>query len=80
MDKLIVQVFHVELFRCGSNVSILVPISLLISIDACHADVSPNVKLSLLVEERHDVLLDDVSSWSSHLVHLISFNNCLYLL
>lgn len=80
MYKFIIQVFHVELFGCSSDVAVLVPISLLVAIDARDANVRPDIKLSLLIEERHDVLLDYVSSWSSHLVDSISFDNDFYFL
>lgn len=74
MYELVVEIFHIEFFRGSSNVSVLKPIPFLIAIDASNADVRSNIEFSLLVEERHNVLLDDMSAWPSHFVDLIFFN------
>ena len=62
MDKLIVEIFHVELLGSSSYVAILEPIAFLMSVDARQANVASNVKFPLLVKERHDVLLHYVGS------------------
>jgi hypothetical protein len=46
----------------------------LVTVDACHADVRSDIEFSLLVEERHDVLLDNVGSGTPHLVDLVSLD------
>lgn len=74
MDELIVEILHVKLLGGCSNVAILIPISFLIAVDACHADVGTNVELAFLVKERHYVLLNDVGTSSAHFVNLVTLD------
>jgi hypothetical protein len=60
MDELIIKILHVKFLRGGPDVAVLVPIPLLVAIDACDADVGANVKFAFLVEKWHDVLLKDM--------------------
>lgn len=39
MDKLVIEIFHIEFFGGGTDIAILIPVAFLISIDACHANV-----------------------------------------
>lgn len=77
--KLVVQVFHVELLRSSSYVSILKPISFLVSVYACQTYIAPDIELSFLIKERHNVLLDDMCAWTTQSVNFFSLNDFLYL-
>lgn len=60
MYQFIVQVFQGVLFAGGSDVALLVPVSLDESVDAGDQDVASDVKFALVVEEGVlHVLLDD---------------------
>ena len=72
MYELIIEIFHGKLFGCSSNVSILKPVSLLVAINARHADIRPYVELSFLVQKGHDIFLDDMGTRTTHLVGLVS--------
>lgn len=49
--------------RCGAHVALDVPVAFELAVDAGHQHVVPQVKLSLVVEERTlDVRLDNVGS------------------
>lgn len=74
MNELVIKILHIELLGCSTNVSVLIPVPFLISVDACHADVGADIKLAFLVEEGHDVLLDDVGTSSAHFVHLVTLD------
>jgi hypothetical protein len=71
MDEFIIQIFHVELFGSSPDITILIPISLLVSINTSYADIGSDVELSLLVEKGHYVLLDDVGARPPHFIYLI---------
>ncbi len=70
--KFVVKAFHVELLRSSSNVTILEPITFLMSIYTCKTDITPNVKFSFLIKERHNILLNNVSSQSSLCINFFS--------
>jgi len=80
VNEFVVEVFHVELFRSSPDVSVLEPIAFLVSIDASQTHVASNVELSLLVKERHDVLLHNVSTRAPQSINFFSLNDLLYLL
>lgn len=71
MYELIVEILHVELLGCSSDVSILKPISLLLPIYACNANVGANVEFSLLIQKGHYIFLDDVGSWTTHFIYFL---------
>lgn len=75
MNELVVKILHIELLGSCPNVSILIPVPFLISVDAGHADVGADIELAFLVEEGHDVLLDDVGTSPAHFVHLVTLDN-----
>jgi hypothetical protein len=77
--EFVVEVFHVELLGGCSDVAVLVPVALLIAVDAADADVGADVELPLLVEEGHDVLLDDVGARTALFVDGVRPDNGLYL-
>ena len=75
MDKLVVEIFHIEFFGGRADVAVLIPVTFLIPVDASHANVRPDVELALLVEKRHDVLLNDVRASSAHFVSLVTLDD-----
>jgi hypothetical protein len=80
MNKPVRQVFHVKLFAGCSYVSILIPVTFKVSIDRCNQDVRPDVKLSLLIQKRNYIFLDDVSSLLSLFSLSIFFKDSINLL
>lgn len=80
MNKLVVQIFHVELFRGRSDIPILVPIPFLIAVNAGEAYVTPYIELAFLIEKRHDILLNDVGARPTHFVCGVLSNDLLNLL
>ncbi len=80
MNESISKVFHIELFASCSNVTILIPISFHTPIDWCDQNVSSDIKFSLLIQKRNDVLLNDVSSRLSFSTLSIFFNDTVNLL
>lgn len=58
----------------------MVPVHFLVAINAGQADIGADVELPLLVEEGHDVLLDDMSSRTALFIRLLSPNNFLNFL
>jgi hypothetical protein len=71
VDELVVKVLHVELLRGSADVTVLVPVALLVAIDARDENIGTNVEFPLLVEEGHNVLLNYVSTGPAHLVDLV---------
>lgn len=60
MDQFIIQVFQSVFLTCGSDVALLVPISLDQSVDAGDQDVASDIEFSFVVEEGVlHVFLDD---------------------
>ena len=74
VHELVVEIFHVELLAGSADVAILVPVAFDMSVEACHHHVSANVKLPFLVQEGHNVLLDDVSTSTTLPVDLLPPN------
>lgn len=74
MYKLVIEILHIELLGSCANVTILIPVSFLIAVDACHAYVGPDVEFAFLVKEGHYVLLDDVGARPAHFVNLITLD------
>lgn len=75
MDEFVIEIFHVEFFGSSADVAILIPVTFLISVDASHADVRSDVEFAFLVEEWHNVLLDDVGTSSPHFVSFVAFDD-----
>jgi len=75
MNKFIIQIFHVKLFRSSSYIAILKPIAFLIAIYACNTNIGSNIEFSFLVEKGHYILLNYMGSNSSHFIDFIFFNN-----
>lgn len=75
MNELIVKILHIELLGSCADVTVLIPVPFLISVDACHADVGADIELAFLVEEGHDVLLDDVGASPAHFIHLVTLDD-----
>jgi len=71
MYKFIIQIFHVKLFGSSSDISILEPITLLLSIYTRDANIRTNIKLSFLIQKRHNVLLNYMSSRTTHLIYFL---------
>lgn len=80
MDESIVEVLHVEFFGGCADVAVLVPIAFLIPVDAGDANIRSDIKFSFLVEEGHDVLLNDMSARATHFVNPISADDLFDLL
>lgn len=80
MNEFVIKIFHIKLLRCSSQITILIPISFLISIDTCQNDICSDIKLSFLVKERHNVLLDDMGSRSTQFVYFLLLYYFFYLL
>lgn len=74
MDHAVGQILHIKLFASCANIAILKPITLLDSINTCHQYIASNVKFSFLVEKRHDILLDNVSSTTAKAVSFLLSN------
>ena len=79
MNVLVGKILHVELFAGCSDVAVLIPVSLLVPIHTRQQDVCADIEFSLLVEEGHYVLLQDVSPWSAQFVDFVLPNNLLNL-
>ena len=75
MDELVIEIFHVKFFGGSADIAVLIPVTFLISVDACHADVRSDVEFTLLVEEWHDVLLDDVGTSPAQFVSFIALDD-----
>ena len=75
MHKFIAEILHIKLFGSRSNIPILKPIALLIPVDTTYTNVGAYIEFTLLVEEGHDVLLNDVSANSSHFINFIFLDN-----
>lgn len=80
VNKLVIKVLHVELLRSSTDVAILIPVPFLIAVRTADANVRPNVELSLLIQEGHYVLLDDMSTRATLFVHCVCSDNSLNLL
>lgn len=53
----------------------MIPVTFLISVDASHADVRSDVEFAFLVEEWHDVFLDDVGTSSAQFISFVAFDD-----
>lgn len=75
MDEFVIEIFHVEFFGGSTDISVLIPVTFLISVDARHTDIGSDVEFAFLVEEWHDVFLDDVGTSSTHFVSFVAFDD-----
>ena len=75
VHKLIFEILYVEIFGGCSNIPFLKPVALLIPVDTTYTNVGAYIEFTLLVEEGHDVLLNDVSANSSHFINFIFLDN-----
>lgn len=71
MDHLIRKILEVELFACRPDVSFLEPIPLADSIRRSQANIRADIELPFIIKEGHNVLLQDVSTRSPHIVNLL---------
>lgn len=70
VDHLVRQILEVEFLACRADVPFLKPVALSDAVGRCQADVCSDVELSLVIEERHNVLLKNVSTRPAHRVCL----------
>jgi hypothetical protein len=49
VDVLIRKIFHVKLLAGSSNITVLIPITLLIAIHGCYQNVGSYIKFSFLI-------------------------------
>jgi hypothetical protein len=65
MDKPVLQVLDGELLAAGADVPLLIPICLVYAPYAGHQHVAPDIKLAPVIEERHEVSLNNVGVLSA---------------
>jgi hypothetical protein len=70
------------IFRRGcSNIALSIEISLHLTVHASYHHIVPNVKFSLLIEQRFfDVILNNKRFWRTISIFLLFFNNIFYFL
>lgn len=80
MDKPVLEILEGELFGRGADVAFFVPIGLDVSMERSDQDVAPYIKLSLVVEERHKISLDNMRPFTIAIRILLTLQYYLFYL